>query len=139
MRLARTFDVPPLPEGGFGDYLDLAAEYWQARGFRLERVGPDLHGRRGSVWGNLVSFDMSRLLATVRVHIERGHLVCVLDVDTRFQHVTRANVCYWELELEILERYVLHGKLDEATWRWFHKRERRATLLGILTLGMYRG
>lgn len=96
-----------------------AIDFWEGRGIRFERAENRLLvGRRGSLWGNLTSFDMGRLLSTLTVAV---------GADGQVEAT---------LEMETFESYVLTG--DPLTERWtiFRANCRRAAWAWSLSGGV---
>ncbi len=102
--------------------------FWQGRGITLKEVSDSrLRGHRGSLLGNLTSYDMSRLLADLTIsQIEPNRISCQFDIDTRYQDITEWNKAHWELELDTLESYLLHGDKKEEEWQQFRKGSKAA-------------
>lgn len=102
--------------------------FWHKRGIVFSQTNGDvLKGRRGSRWGNLTSFDMSKLRADLTItKTGPGDIGCVLDVNTRYQDITEWNEAYWRLEMDTLENYLLHDDQREEEWRQFRGASRAA-------------
>ena len=102
--------------------------FWQGRGITFGEVTEGhLRGHRGSLWGNMTSYDMSKLLANLTIsQIGPNEIVCQLDVDTRGQDITDWNKAYWQLEMDTLESSLLHGDQKEETWQQFRKDSKAA-------------
>ena len=96
-------------------------DFWQERGVMFtETEGDILRGWRGSLWDNLTSFDMSRLLATVTVSkTSPTEIRCVLSVNTIMQIISQWNRAYWQLEMNTLESWLLSGDKKEVQWQEF--------------------
>src|SRR4051812_18678528 len=94
LRFERRFIVPSSAKA----ISEKAVDYWSRRGVTFTEVEEArLSGRRGSVWGNLTSFDPSDLLAEVTISFdEAGGVRCVLIVDRILQVVTEWNRAWWE-------------------------------------------
>lgn len=116
--------------------------FWQGRGISFDEVTDSyFKGHRGSVWGNLTSFDMSKLITDLTLTIspmEPYKVICSLDVDTRFQIVTDWNKEYWQLELDTFESYLLHGDQKKGEWDQLRKESKALDGLWVLSLGWFR-
>ncbi len=101
LRIDKKMALPAWDE----DFQRGAVEYWKGRGFRFEESsGAALQGRRGSIWGNLFSFDMSKLRTRLVVRrVDQNIIEIILDIDIQFQIVTDYNMLYWMLELDTFE------------------------------------
>ena len=119
-----------------------AIAFWQRRGISFNEVTDNhFEGRRGSVWGNLTSFDMSRLITNLRLTVSPTkpyEVFCCLDIDTRFQVVTEWNKEYWQLELDTFESHLLCGDQKEGEWDQLRKESRALDYLWVLSLGWIR-
>ncbi len=91
--------VIPWAEAGEAG-MNRAKAYLLSRGF--EAV-PTMHGiweaRRGSVWRNLVTFDVKKIRLTGRVYRKGDFLVIKFFICTFMQQFTDAEVEYFELEM----------------------------------------
>lgn len=137
---------------------ELALGYWRERGFRFtaaQKADEEEIGWRGSAWGNLTSYNMSKLRASLTILTgdragagasidEIGDVAATGDetlvqfemhVDTWAQHISEWNRAYWLLELATAESWLLHGDKQEAEWRRFLAASRKAALIWSLTLG----
>jgi len=102
--------------------------FWQGRGVAFSEVTTGrLRGHRGSLWGNLTSYDMGKFLANLTIsQVGPTELLCQLDVDTRGQDITEWNRAYWGLEMDTLESFLLHGDQKEEEWEQFLKESKAA-------------
>src|SRR5438105_2728451 len=115
-----------------------AVGYWSRRGMVFREAGEALlTGSRGSVWGNLISFDPSELMAEVTITFDDSAGVrCVLVVDRSFQIVTDWNRAWWELELETFESFLVSRDEQPHRWQVFKEAHRRAAWDWALSVGM---
>ena len=111
--------------------------YWEERGFVFaETAGDTLIARRGSLWGNLTSFNMSKLIADLEITRTRPDAIeCVMTVSTFAQGITEWNQAYWKLEMDTMESWLLRGDKREAEWEAFLEANRKATLSGRCRTG----
>jgi hypothetical protein len=110
--------------------------FWQGRGITFREVTDSLlSGHRGSFWGNLTSYDMSKLLADLTIRKTKANEIsCQLDVDTCGQDITEWNKAYWQLELDTLESYLLYGDQKTEEWKQFLRNSRAAAWQWSLSL-----
>jgi len=116
-----------------------AAEYWHRRGFEDARAadGDSLIGSRGSWFGNLTSFDMTKLRARLEVVPMTPQSVTVtLHVETFGQVITEWNRAV--LRLEVCEfAHVVNGAGDlQAVWTRFRGDDRKASWNWGFSLGV---
>jgi hypothetical protein len=133
VKIEKEIDLPIWNEG----VKQKVITYWSERGITFNDISGDvLTGRRGSVWGNLTSFDMSKLMARLTVSLAVPNTVsCVLDVNTILQGITEWNRAYWQLEMETFESFLLTGDKKDEVWRTFLKANKKASLAWTLSLG----
>lgn len=116
-----------------------AASYLQSRGFSNARLSSSdgvlvVSGNRGSWLGNFTSFDMTQLLAKVRVAgIATGNVDVELNVNTFGQQITQWNIAVWRLELVELHHILTgRGPIDDV-WNRFKKDARSAAVRWTFT------
>lgn len=93
-------------------------EFWEKRGIVFTNsADKELHGKRGSLLGNLFSYNMSKLIATIRI-VEQGEneVICELKINTVMQYVTPWNKEYWALEFETFESEMNNNGGLEKEW-----------------------
>lgn len=93
-------------------------EFWEKRGIIFTKTSDkELYGKRGSLLGNLFSYNMSKLIATLRI-VEKGEneVICELTINTFMQYVTQWNKEYWALELETFESEMNNNGNLEKEW-----------------------
>ena len=135
MRLLRHVSVPSWNS----ETADLAVRYLRSRGYADARVsdhpyGPVVDGTRGSLLGNLISFDMTKLRAKIKVLLHSpGSVTVDLDVDTTGQQITQWNVATWRIEIAELHSILRGGGLLDDVWRRFRKDYRAANLRWTFT------
>jgi hypothetical protein len=109
-----------------------ALAFWKRRGFKNVAIDLDLElvGSRGSWFGNLTSFDMSKLKTSLRMSSWKSDRVVVeLDVNTFGQHITEWNRAYWRLEIIELHTILICEGDISALWERFRQDSRRASIL----------
>ena len=76
--------------------------YWQEHEFVFsESEGDILRGRRGNMRGNMTSFNMRKLLATLTVsRPSTMEILCVLEVNTIWQIISPANQATLQTEVD---------------------------------------
>ncbi|MBI3927464.1 MAG: hypothetical protein HY319_18140 [Armatimonadetes bacterium] len=85
-----------------------ARAYWASRRFSTRGEGATLRGWRGAVLGNLLSFDISRLMAELRVAGDAGGWVdCELHVDFDYQEMAPWNLVDFKLEPLLFREHLL--------------------------------
>jgi len=86
-------------------------KFWESRKFRLKSAENSAvwHGTRGTIWGNLLAFDVRKRLSEVLIEISETDIVCRHLLDFRHQIVTHWDILDHKLEL-VLFRCALEGK-----------------------------
>jgi hypothetical protein len=85
--------------------------YWSKREFVFEQSeGGGLFGKRGSIWGNLFSNNMSKLIAQLSISVSPvNELTCTLDVNTAMQYITTKNKKSLSQEMDMFESFLLRN------------------------------
>jgi len=125
-----------VPEGWDAGAEERAVAFWQGRGFRFEDAprGGSRVGRRGSLWGNLTSFDMGRLMATMTItSVSPTEAEFVMEVNTAWQIIPEWDRMYWLFELEAAGSWVLRGDAREEEWRAFERWQRDTAWRSVLS------
>lgn len=115
-------------------------EYWRGRGVVLAQVGDgQMSGRRGSLWGNLMSLHIAKVLSTVTITRTADGIECVVDIDARYRGVTKQNRTYVELELAVLESYLATGDMQPEAWKQHRRTSSKASgeLMGQAMRSIY--
>jgi len=75
--------------------------YWVSRNFNCHFESNKLYGKRGSLMGNLTSFDMTKLICDLQVVFKENNCVYTeLFVDGKLQDITEINL--WDFKLELI-------------------------------------
>jgi len=133
-RLVRfSFDDARPPDRG-GDW-DSAVAWWEARGFRCARTGPDrVVGRRGGWLGNLFSFDVQRLICDLDLRREGARAWSItLLLEGAFQYFTEWNLGELVIEPLLFRRAMLGLPMPPDLAR-YRSATRRASVVSALTL-----
>lgn len=111
-------------------------EFWGKRRFSFSPSHEaHLSANRGSLIGNAISFDMSRLLTELRIEpVAPKKILLSMTVDTRLQSITEWNRAFWDLEMATCESFIKTGDLLENQWAEFSKGDRKASWTWVLTL-----
>jgi hypothetical protein len=112
--------------------------YWRGRGFVFNQTDGDfLAARRGSLRGNVTSFDPAKLRATLSVaRTNLTEVLFLMEVNTHFQVIVEWDRRYWELEMETLESFLRRDDLQEQRWKEFRRDSTRSFLLWGATGGL---
>jgi hypothetical protein len=131
MRITKSISLPEWHD----EVKQKVIDFWQERRVTFsETAGDTLRGRRGSLWGNLFSFDESRLAADLTIsRTGEANIECVLNVDTRYQDIVEWSEAYWRLEMDTLETYLLRGDQREQEWQQFREDARAAAWKWVLS------
>ena len=112
--------------------------FWAARRFHFhDALDASLSATRGHILWNLISFDMSRLRADLKIcPLQSDRVSIVLTINTIFQQITQWNQMFWKLEMDTCESFLLRGDLRERDWNKFLKGNRNAAIAWALTVGL---
>lgn len=134
LQLSRTIHMPLWNEG----MQERVMVYWRERGFSFSETDGDfLKATRGSMWGNLTALNPRKIQATLSVaRTSPSELLCLLEIDTRFQMILEWDIRYWEMELETLESYLFRNDTRDLIWQEFERDGARALALWIATAGI---
>lgn len=93
-------------------------KFWEERGFVFEEKSSDvLSGKRGSLLGNICSYNMSKLITEIRINrVNDNELICELRVNTIMQIITSWNKEHWEMELETFNNAINNNSKMEEEW-----------------------
>jgi hypothetical protein len=135
MRIEKRFFVQKWDQG----LLQKAVDYWTKRGIVFEKREENaLFGKRGSIFGNLFSYDMSDLISQLYISVSSNNeLTCLLDVNTFMQWITERNIEYWFLEVDMFESYLLHNDEQIEEWNDFRKRNILGSIIWTFTFGLF--
>jgi hypothetical protein len=134
---------PPLPH----TIIDEIALFWTRRRIIiLEITDETMTGKRGGLWWNAFTFDMSKLRSALTISIDKNHGIveCSLDINTILQLITPMNQMYWVEEMAAFESSIRTGDDKKEEWDEFrrvHKKEnirwfwRMVTFVGITIIG----
>lgn len=114
-----------------------AIDFWSRRRVVFSETSASLLvGKRGSILGNLISFDMSKLISRITISVSpQDEVECALSVNTVFQQITDYNRAWWDLELETFESFLLRNDELEERWKAFGVKYNRASWAWALSLG----
>lgn len=93
--------------------------------------------KRGNLLGNLISFDMSKLMSKLTVSISpKNEVHCILTVNTFMQIITDYNRAWWNLEMEIFKSFLLQTDEQDARWEKFKDNYKNAAIAWTLSSGI---
>jgi hypothetical protein len=134
MRIEKSFFIPQWDETIRQRVLD----FWSRRNIVFKKItGDTLIGKRGNLWGNLTSFDMSKLMAELSIKVSsENRISCVLEVNPFMQHITDWNKAWWNLEMESFESFLLNGNEQVEKWKHFTAAHQKAASVWSFTFGL---
>jgi hypothetical protein len=118
------------------EVISMIVQFWEKRRVRFEEISSNaLHGRRGSLWWNLVAFDPNKLKTDLMILLshEKRSVECLMVVNTRFQHITSTSRDYYEMEMNAFSAYLRRGEDYKEKWRVFNDVYRKDRLRWIVT------
>ena len=109
--------------------------FWSERRFRFaDTSATSLVAQRGHILWNLISYDMTRLRAELRIRSpQSGRIELLMTVHTTFQQITEWNRAVLELEMTTCESFLLRDDMREAEWAEFMKAHRKAAWVWTFT------
>jgi hypothetical protein len=112
--------------------------FWSTRRFQFEDNSEAmLRGKRGHILWNLVTFDMTKLPASLTTLPSQTIGISVLlCVNTTFQQITEWNRAFLDFELSTCESFLLRDDLRENEWAEFLKADRKAKIIWTATMGL---
>lgn len=84
-----------------------AQRYWGSHGFKLRAHGSTLAGRRGSLWWNLVAFDVVRLKTDLTLVMQPDRVRCKLELNSSFQLLFEGDLRKLQQELLLWRKDLL--------------------------------
>jgi hypothetical protein len=113
-------------------------DFWTRRRIKFtETIGDTLIGTRGSLFGNLTSFDMGKLSSKLSISVSpQNTLYCLLEVNTFMQKITEYDQAWWDLEMKTFESFLLESDEQEARWKEFNTNHKKATLIWNFSFGI---
>jgi hypothetical protein len=110
--------------------------FWEARKIRFsENSDSRLIGRRGSIFGNILSFDMNNLITNIVIKRNSdSEITCEININTIFQQITKSNEEYWELELKTFESVLLYDDYREDEWKEHVKNAKKSNIKSVIVI-----
>lgn len=105
--------------------------FWENRNMKIIRKSETcFEGKRGSLVGNLLSYDMGKLITKLSIKInEDNEINSELIPNTIGQYITKWNKEYWKLELDTFESVLLNNDYKEDEWVEYKKSIRGKNML----------
>jgi len=130
IRIQKRFQVPVWNE----EIRQNAITFWAQRRIKFDETSSyRLVGRRGNLFGNLISFDMSKLITKLTVTVSNENEIdCTLDINTLFQQITTANKIWWDLEMQAFESSLLRNDEQNEVWESFITYHKKAAWKWVL-------
>jgi len=109
--------------------------FWQNRNVKiLLNSKNQFIGERGTIFGNLLSFNMNRLITNIIISKNHTELICELNINTIFQTITKWNKEYWDLELNTFESVLLKNDYREQEWTEYFKKARKSNFRWVMKI-----
>lgn len=106
---------------------DLSLEYWQSRNFKCQINQNKLTGKRGNIFGNLFSFDMTKLICDLIVEFrEKNKIYVEFIVNGKFQDITDVNLADFKLEMLLYPKAIQNIPPPEFLTDFVKFREKEA-------------
>ncbi len=120
-----------------GEAMKISLDYWKKRDFKCHLLNNKIIGKRGSVIGNLFSFDMTKLICELNVEFEESNVLVEFIVNGKFQDITPVNLASFKIE-QLLFPYFLENTEPPSSLNSFLKFRRQAAIkwtFSFMTLG----
>lgn len=104
-RILYDFEHPSL---GTAELIAGAQRYWSPRRFSLRARGTTISGTRGSLWWNLVAFDVTRLKSDLALVLRPDLVRCKLELNSSFQLLLEGDLRKLQQELLLWRKDLLH-------------------------------
>ena len=90
--------------------IEKSIKYWEENRFQCRRTNAlGIEGKRGSIWGNLVSFDMTKLICDLDLTFSHPKTIKVsFNLNTFGQIITGWNMAFLQLEMLLFRRHLLN-------------------------------
>ena len=113
--------------------------FWTNRGIKFDQITDTiLTGKRGNLFGNFISFDMSKLMSKLVITVSpENEIHCVLDVDTFMQKITEYNLAWFDLEMDTFQSYMMDFDEQDERWTRFDANYKKAAWIWSLSLGIH--
>lgn len=86
---------------------DLSLNYWESRNFKCRMNNNKLTGKRGNIFGNLFSFDMTKLICDLNVEfLDDKKVIVEFIVHGKFQDITEVNLADFKLEMLLFPKII---------------------------------
>lgn len=107
---------------------DKSIHFWEQRNIKFKEITDILlKGRRGSILGNLISFDMKNIMTKLTItRVNESRISCIFEINTIFQNITDWNKAFWKLELVTYESYLLKNDMKELLWSRYYEAAKKA-------------
>jgi len=113
MKIEKTFSVPIWNK----EMEQRTINFWTRRGIAFKKISESNYiGKRGNLFGNLTSFDMSKLMTELTITISQNKIDCSLEVNTFAQQITEQNKAYWDLELDTFNNFLKRSDEKKEEW-----------------------
>jgi len=111
-------------------------KFWESRGIKFENLKSEiLIGKRGSILGNLTSFNMQKIITKITIKkLNEKQIELTIDVATIFQHITESNAEYWKLEIKTFIEYLANNKLLLDVWVDYAKRAKKSNIKWVFSI-----
>ena len=104
--------------------------FWKDRGFSINKMLENtFEGKRGTIIGNIFSYDMSKIITKIKIKYIDGEIRCEYNIKKFGQIITKWNKKYWDLEVETFESVLFKENHMELEWKDYNKIARKRNIL----------
>lgn len=119
MKITKKFSIEKFDDSTH----QLITSFWENRKIKFNDISETFYeGNRGDAWGNITSFDMSKLITQLNIsRDDNNEINCELNIKTFGQFITKLNREFWKLELDTFESVLLKNDYKEIEWTEYKK------------------
>ena len=134
MKIEKEFVVQAWDESARHKTID----FWSRKQIVFSETGErQFIGKRGNLWGNLSSFDMSKIMAKITITVsEQNEVRCVLEINPVMQKITEWNKAWWDLEMDSFATFLLQNDEQVEKWQEFLPQYYKAARVWMSTAGL---
>lgn len=81
-------------------------KYWESRRFKCQFENKKIVGKRGNTFGNLFSYNMTKLICNLTVEFLENSIAVEFFVNGKFQDITEVNLASFEIEQLLFPYYL---------------------------------
>lgn len=100
------------------DIINKSIEYWESRKFKYQYKNKEIVGNRGNTFGNLFSFDMTKLICKLQVEFLENNISVEFTINSKFQILTDVNLASFKIEQLLFPYYLKNERYPEFLYEF---------------------